>query len=108
MNSVTLRSIETVSHPQTKMMFWYLFATSRGAKTRIKIMKLLQEQPYNTHRISQELGMDYKAIKHHFEVLEKNNMIGKFDANYGATFYPSVLFEENELLFDEIVERTNL
>lgn len=68
-------------------------------------MNLLQGHPYNTHQISQELGMDYKAIKHHMQILEKNSIIGKFNAQYGATFYPSVIFEENKNLFDEIVSR---
>ncbi|MFB5620161.1 MAG: ArsR family transcriptional regulator [Nitrosopumilus sp.] len=108
MNTLTLRSIETVTHPETKMTFWYLFATSKGAKTRIKIMNLIQNRPYNTHQISQDLKMDYKAIKHHMQILEKNNIIGKFDAQYGATFYLSSLFEENKVLFDEITARMNL
>ncbi|QUC64148.1 winged helix-turn-helix transcriptional regulator [Nitrosopumilus sp. K4] len=108
MNTLTLRSIQTESHPETKMTFWYLFATSKGAKTRIKIMRLLQSHPYNTHRISQELMMDYKAIKHHMDILEKNNLIDKFDANYGATFFPSTIFEENKVLFDEIISRMSV
>jgi hypothetical protein len=29
----------------------------------------------------------------------------KFDANYGATYYLSALFEENFGIFDEIVAR---
>ncbi len=52
--------------------------------------------------------MDYKAIKHHLNVLENNNLIGKFDANYGATYYLSTLFEENQNVFDEIASRMNL
>jgi predicted transcriptional regulator len=108
MNTLTLRSIQTESHPETKMIFWYLFATSKGAKTRIKIINLLQRQPHNTNRISQELMMDYKAIKHHIQILEKNNIIGKFDAQYGAAFYPSTVFEENKNLFDEIVSRVSV
>ena len=105
MNTLTLRSIQTESHPDTKMIFWYLFVTTKGAKTRIKIMNLIRNQPYNTHKISQELAMDYKAIKHHIEILEKNNIIGRFDAQYGATFFPSAIFEENQNLYDELVSR---
>ncbi|MCV0431138.1 winged helix-turn-helix domain-containing protein [Nitrosopumilus sp.] len=108
MNNITLRSIHTESHPETKIIFWYLFATSKGAKTRIRIMNLIQNQPYNTHQISQELMMDYKAIKHHMEILEKNNIIGKFNAQYGATFYLSSIFEKNKILFDEIVSRISV
>ena len=52
--------------------------------------------------------MDYKAVKHHLDTMEKNNLIGKFDANYGATYYLSSLFEENQAVFDEITSRMNL
>ncbi len=90
------------------MMFWFLFASTRGAATRIRIVKLLRNQPYNTNQISNELSLDYKAVKHHLNILEKNNLLGKFDANYGAMNYLSELFEENQNVFDEIATRMNL
>ena len=108
MQTLTVKSLKTETHPQTKMTFWFYFASSRGAATRIKIVKLLQQRPYNTHQLSKELSMDYKAIKHHLKVLENNNLIAKFEAHYGSTFFPSTLFEENQNVFDEIAARMNL
>ncbi len=108
MQTLTVKSLKTETHPETKMMFWFYFASSRGAATRIKIVKTLQNRPYNTNQLSKELSMDYKAIKHHLDVLENNNIIEKFDANYGATYYLSALFEENQNVFDEIAARMNL
>ena len=108
MQTLTVKSLTTETHPQTKMLFWFYFASSRGAITRIKLVKLLQQRPYNTNQLSKELALDYKAVKHHLKTLEKNNLIGKFDANYGATYYLSALFEENQNVFDEIVARMNL
>ena len=108
MQTLTLKSLKTETHPQTKVMFWFLFASTRGAATRIKIVKLLQQHPYNTHQIAVELGMDYKVIRHHLNTLEKNSLLGKFDANYGAMNFLSPLFEENQDVFDEIVAKINL
>ena len=108
MQTLTVKSLQTETHPQTKMMFWFLFASSRGAATRIRIVKLLRNQPYNAHQMSKELSMDYKAIKHHLNILEKNNLLGKFEARYGATYFLSALFEENQAIFDEIASRMNL
>ena len=105
--TLSARSIQTQVHPETKMMFWFLFASSRGAASRVKIVRALQKQPYNAHQLSQELSLDYKAIKHHLDTLEKNNMIGKFDAHYGATYFLSTLFEENNTVFDEITTKLN-
>ena len=102
MQALSTRSIQTQVHPETKMMFWFLFASSRGAATRIKIVKQLQEIPFNTHQLAKEMSMDYKAVKHHLDILEKNNLVGKFEAVYGAAYFLSPLFEENQSLFEEI------
>ena len=108
MQLLTVKSLKTETHPQTKMMFWFYFASSRGAPTRIKLVKLLQQRPFNAHQLSKGLSMDYKAIKHHLNVLEKNNLVGKFEARYGATYSLTPLFEENQNVFDEIATKMNL
>lgn len=108
MQALSARSIQAQVHPETKMMFWFLFASSRGAETRIKIIKQLQQIPQNTHQLSKELSMDYKAIKHHLDTLEKNNLVGKFEAVYGAAYFLSPLFEENQSLFEEIKSKINV
>ncbi len=105
MQTLTVKSLKTETHPETKMMFWFLFASTRGAATRIRIVNLLQNHPYNANQISKELSMDYKAVTHHLKILENNNLLGKFEANYGAAYYLSTLFEENQDIFDEIAER---
>jgi len=107
MKPITVKNIETNAHPQTKMMFWFLFGSSRGALTRTKILNLLQRQPSNANQISQKIDLDYKAIKHHLETLEKNNLIGKFEVGYGATYFVTNLFEENKTIFDEIITKLN-
>ena len=64
---------------------------------------MLRNIPRNRYQLSVELDLDYKAIQHHLKVLEKNNLIIKTGNRYGLTFYVSVLFENNEIVFDEIV-----
>jgi len=36
---------------------------------------------------------------------ENNNLLEKFEANYGAAYYLSILFEENQPIFNEIAAR---
>jgi len=108
MQTLTVKSLKTETHPQTKVMFWFLFASTQGAATRIRIVKLLQNHPYNANQLSTELSLDYKAVRHHLKILENNNLVGKFEANYGATYYLSSLFEENVAIFDEISARMKL
>ena len=107
MHTLTVKSLKTDVHPQTKVMFWFLFASSKGAISRIKIARLLRNQPYNANQISKELSMDYKGVKHHLNLLEKNHLLEKFSADYGGTYYLSTLFEENYPIFDEIISRMN-
>ncbi len=63
--------------------------------------------PSNTNRLSKEMGLDYKAVQHHLKNLEQNNLVTKVGSNYGVTYFPSVLFEDGEAVFDEIVAKLN-
>jgi len=99
------RSIEAKSHLQTKIVFWRLFVGSRGPTNRIRIMSALRKRPRNRNQLAKELGIDYKNIQHHIKVLEGNNLVKKNGNLYGVTYYVSALFENNEIVFDEIVAR---
>jgi len=99
------RTIKAKSHLQTKIVFWVLFVGSRGGTTRIRIISALRKRPRNTNQLSTELGMDYKNIQYHLKILEENNLVRKIGKNYGVIYCVSPLFENSELVFDEIVER---
>ena len=105
MQTLTIRSIEAKSHPQTKGLFWYLFVGTRGGHNRVRIISQLRNKPSNKNQLAQDLGIDYKGIEHHMKTLEKNNLVTKIGTKYGATFFVSQLFEEGEAVFDEIVAK---
>lgn len=56
---------------QTRKLLLYLFTSTRGGFTRLRIIMNLLDQPYNTHQLAQALDLDYKAVQHHMKVLEK-------------------------------------
>ena len=91
--------------PSAKRLFWYLFAGSRGGENRIKIILLLKEKPYNTNQLAEAMGLDYKAIQHHLEVLTKNNLIVKQGEKYGVLFFISPYLEVNMDAFEEICNK---
>ena len=107
MRAITIKSIETKAHPETKRLFWFFFVATRGGKTRIRIISQLRKNPSNTHQLAKEVGLDYKAVQHHLKTLERNNLVTKVGSNYGATYFPSILFEDGEAVFDEIVVKLN-
>jgi len=105
MKTLTIRSIKTQSHPETKGLFWHLFVGTRGGHNRVRIISQLRNKPSNKNQLSKDLELDYKGIEHHINILEKNNLITKMDKKYGATYFVSQLFEEAEPVFDEIVDK---
>ena len=90
---------------QTRKLLLYLFTSTRGGFTRLRIITLLLDRPYNTHQLAQELQMDYKAIQHHMQVLEKNNLVTKIGEKYGAIFHLSNFLEINIAALDEAIDK---
>lgn len=90
---------------QTRKLLLYLFTSTRGGFTRLRIIILLLQKPYNTHQLAQELQLDYKAVQHHMQVLEKNNMVTKIGEKYGALFHLSNFLEFNIQALDEAIDK---
>jgi len=90
---------------QTRKLLLYLFTSTRGGFTRLRIIIHLLEQPYNTHQLAKELDLDYKAVQHHMKVLEKNNMVSKIGEKYGAIFHLSNFLEMNLGALDESIDK---
>jgi len=108
MQTLKARTLEAKRHPQIKIVFWLLFVGSKGRTNRIRIMSVLRKRPSNRNQLSTELGIDYKNIQHHIKVLEENNLVIKIGNTYGVTYCVSTFFENNEIIFDEIVDRLRL
>jgi DNA-binding transcriptional ArsR family regulator len=83
----------------------WLIAGTRGGATRIKIIETLKETPQNANQLANQLGMDYRTIRHHLKVLEKNRIITATGEGYGTTYFLSPAMEENYAIFEEIVNR---
>ena len=89
----------------TRKLLFYLFTSTRGGFTRLRIIMMLLENPLNTHQLSQELDLDYKAVQHHMKVLEKNNMVKKIGDKYGAIYHLSIFLEVNIRALDEAIDK---
>ena len=88
-----------------KYLLGWLIAGTRGGLTRAKIIKVLKENPQNANQLANLLGMDYRTIRHHLEVLEKNKIITSMGEGYGTTYFLSQVMEENYALFEEILNK---
>jgi len=96
-----------MSDPAARRLLWYLFAGSKGGENRIKIIKLLQDTPLNINRMAEVLNLDYKAVQHHVDVLQKNNLVSRMGEKYGIMYFVSNYLESNMDTFKEIVNKIN-
>lgn len=96
-----------MSDPAARRLLWYLFAGSKGGENRIKIINLLQDTPLNINRMAEVLNLDYKAVQHHVDVLQKNNLVSRMGEKYGIMYFVSNYLESNLDTFKEIVNKIN-
>jgi DNA-binding transcriptional ArsR family regulator len=90
---------------QLKYLLGWLIAGTRGGVTRAKIIETLRENPQNANQLANILGMDYRTIRHHLKVLQKNRIIISAGNGYGTTYFLSPEMEENYGLFEEIMNK---
>jgi len=90
---------------ETRKLLFYLFTSTRGGFTRLRIIMMLLETPLNTHQLAQELDLDYKAVQHHMKVLEKNNIVSKTGEKYGAIYHLSSFLEINIRSLDDAIDK---
>lgn len=88
-----------------KYLLGWLIAGTRGGLTRAKMIQALKETPQNANQLATLLGMDYRTIRHHLEVLQKNKIIISAGEGYGKTYFLSPAMEENYALFEEILNK---
>ena len=79
----------------------YSMVAARGGPMRARIINLILGGPLNANQITGALGVDYKTVKHHLEVLLKNHWATSSQDKYGAKFSSTFTGEEKEV-FDEI------
>ncbi|MFB6188686.1 MAG: winged helix-turn-helix domain-containing protein [Halapricum sp.] len=67
-------------------VLWQLLASSRGADTRVRLLRAIEDRPRNPNQLADALGMDYTTIRHHLRVLEDNNVVEASSDDYGAVY----------------------
>jgi DNA-binding transcriptional ArsR family regulator len=92
------------ARPFKYLLGWLILGT-RGGLSRAKIIETLKETPQNANQLANLLELDYRTIRHHLGVLEKNRMITSAGEGYGITYFLSPAMEENYDLFEEILKK---
>ncbi len=88
-----------------KYLLGWLIAGTRGGATRAEIIKSIHETPQNANQLATALKVDYKTVRYHLEVLEKNRIVTSVGDKYGATYFLSQSLEDNYSVFEEILKK---
>jgi len=82
--------------PFFKQLLVYLFAGTRGAEMRVKIVLALNEKPSNINELAKLLGVHYKAMQYQIDVLYKNKLIQTPQReSYGAVYFLTPVMERH-------------
>jgi DNA-binding transcriptional ArsR family regulator len=60
----------------------------------------IKEKPMNANQLATQLGMDYKTVRHHLNVLHKNHLLIGVGEGYGTMYFLSPDLEQN---YDEFL-----
>jgi predicted transcriptional regulator len=88
-----------------KYVLQWLLINTQGGENRIKILKQIFNQPQNANELCRLLQLNYKTIRYHLEILEKNNIINSVGDNYGKIYFPSEHLQELKDYFNEIYDK---
>ncbi|WP_336360909.1 winged helix-turn-helix domain-containing protein [Haladaptatus sp. ZSTT2] len=84
-------------------VLWYVLASSRGGPTRVRILKALNERPQNANQLATALELDYTTIRHHLDVLMKNNVVRRTDDDYAAVYLFTDQLKSNWDVVEEVL-----
>ena len=83
-------------------LLWWLITGKRGGINRARIIKKINDRPYNANQLSKELNLDYKTIRHHIKILEENNVVRSSGDEYSKLYFLTDDMENNYDIFNEI------
>lgn len=86
-----------------RQLLWYMIAGTRGGVNRARIVQTLKDRPCNAHQLSEVLGLDYRTIRHHLELLQKNGLVTRPAGDaYASPYFLSQFLDANFAVFEEI------
>jgi len=85
---------------------WYLLAGTRGGVNRARILRVLRDRPLNANDLAGRLGLDYKTVRHHLDVLRENDCVMTLgNEGYGVLYTLSPRLQSHFEDFEQIWRR---
>lgn len=93
------------SRRSLSQLLQWLIAGTRGGVNRARIIHAIHDEPRNANQLSTLLGVDYRTIRYHLDVLVKNRLVTSMGETYGTLYFLAFELEEHYDVFEEIWER---
>lgn len=90
---------------ELRRLLWYVLGGARGGENRAKIIHELSVRPLNLNQLAERLGVDYRTITHHIQVLKSNSLVSSEGEKYGAMYFLSPRLEAGFSIFAEVSEK---
>lgn len=91
-----------------KKVLWWLILGTRGGVNRAKIIKKLNDHPYNAHQLAEELNVNYRTIRHHIKILKDSHVVKSAGGKYGKMYFLSENMEKSyddfEVIWKQVKE----
>lgn len=94
----------TNEQPLKQLLGWLITGT-KGGKTRAQIIRVVKSNPQNANQLATKLNVDYKTVRHHLTILEKNKLVTPVGEHYSTVYFLSPPMEENYTIFEEIAAK---
>ncbi|MDG7006080.1 MAG: winged helix-turn-helix transcriptional regulator [Nitrososphaerota archaeon] len=88
-----------------RRLLWYLLGATRGGQTRARLIHALRVQPGNMNQLAKRLGVEYRTVQHHIEVLQRNSLVGSAGPRYGLTYSLTPWMAAHLAVFDDLCGR---
>ncbi len=88
-----------------KRILWYVLGGARGGENRARILNQLSIRPLNLNQLAEKLGVDYRTVMHHTNVLKANSLVQVEGDKYGAMYFISPRLQASWELFEEVTSK---
>jgi predicted transcriptional regulator len=92
-------------NPELRRLLWYVLGATRGGAMRARLINELRARPGNLNQLSKRLGVEYRTVQHHMEVLKKNSLVDSAGERYGLTYFITPWLEAHIQTFENLCKQ---